>query len=1186
MKTKQIFIYLLVCFFAIVPFFWLKSNLINIGGDSSGAYFYNPFAFIKNYAVYSINPWNVNSEITGFFLIPFSGFLGIILFFVNSPHNLINFFNSLMLTIGFTAMYGCIYSLLSYSDNKLEKGYARTAAVIGSLFYVFSPNMTNWDKPLITFTHFMLDPLIFFLIYKYLRTQKIIYGIVILLTTFIFAHNFSFIGAPTFFSFYPFVFLYFFLSHFFVKKNPINLIHIFLFFLIFIGIHAFQIVPQIMLVFSPDSVLAERVFSQKTFNYVNYFYRIANGVTVVDNFLGISQSSVPNASTYFIFPLLIILSLFQRVKNGADSLLRKNYIIFLFIFLLLLFFTSAKFTQLGLWLYASLFKIPGFGMFRHFTGQFMTSYIFFYSIVIGFAIYTLSRNIHKKIIFYLTIVIAFILFNRGLPLLNGNMLYLPVLQTKITTPFQMPEAFDKAIQYISDIKTDSKILSFPVNDFGYLLFSGEKDGLYIGTSLIGPFTLKSDFQTPEDLGPYAKQFLRAVYTKNIPVIVNLLAYLNIHDIFWEKNPKIYSTNFPDFPYSSTKLYIPTTVSFYQSFIRLLPIINSKSFGNSLHVLHIRDDYTLPSIYVSGKPVYSNNIFDTINIPFKNGNQPSAVLSYDSYYSGIKYSSFQADYSNQFAAFDDNLQFHSAEPEASWKPGSVVFPLILKKEQLTLSKLQGTEKLNMSYLFLAKRIVELKKWGKDMPIHTSQSRLFWDKYNSWESQFSIYNLYASTLIDLISKYPANEKNAQKMTAEEQFEQHRIRLYTLINTIDFSQNEKKSLILSNNALFDNLVKKLEVQKADLQKHYSLKLPKGSKGIYNIELSRVSWPSVYSKVKINEKEFNGTILPNGEITFGSMQISSEKEYTIQLDTDIPNLGEKYPFEGNQKLLTSGNINHITFSKGEDGAFEPVIRNLPLLTNANQYLLSFKIKTEDTPFYIRLFNNSINNDGLLEKRDFSKRIVKSTEWKMYQTVFTVAPEMKSAGIEFTPGLKEGSGRLEIKDFTLTPIEHPLLIFQDTKEISNKLPKITYQRINPVKYKINIENATESYILTFLKAYNTKWKLYYAGTNFDPIKVDKSYFDGLISEGDHKNILLDKNTFKTWSMPEIASHNHWIANGYANAWIINPKDTPSRNYELILEFTAQRQFYIGSLITVITVIIILVILLFIIINMMINLKR
>jgi hypothetical protein len=177
----------------------------------------------------------------------------------------------------------------------------------------------------------------------------------------------------------------------------------------------------------------------------------------------------------------------------------------------------------------------------------------------------------------------------------------------------------------------------------------------------------------------------------------------------------------------------------------------------------------------------------------------------------------------------------------------------------------------------------------------------------------------------------------------------------------------------------------------------------------------------------------------------------------------------------------------------------------------------------------------------------------------------------------EEGAVHLSIsvaeeKNLVVRRIYHPEIILRNIEpekfrnlEIK-KLPKITFVKINPTKYRIKVEEAKEPYTLVFSESYHDGWKAYVNQNQKSKIKNQNdygetvaSYFEGEIKEGTHKNSFLDKNTFEAWGKKPLAEEKHLLVNGYANSWHIEPGDAGGEeSYEIIIEFAPQRLFYIG----------------------------
>ena len=148
---------------------------------------------------------------------------------------------------------------------------------------------------------------------------------------------------------------------------------------------------------------------------------------------------------------------------------------------------------------------------------------------------------------------------------------------------------------------------------------------------------------------------------------------------------------------------------------------------------------------------------------------------------------------------------------------------------------------------------------------------------------------------------------------------------------------------------------------------------------------------------------------------------------------------------------------------------------------------------------------------------------------------------------------------------------FKDNQE--QILPKITFVQINPTKYKVKVENASEPYILVFSDTFHKYWKLYINSDTSD-IKAKTygeetaNYFNGDIKEGTNRMTFLELATFETWGKKPISEKKHLVANDYANSWYIEPSDVGySDEYELIVEFWPQRICFIAIIISGLTLI-------------------
>lgn len=114
------------------------------------------------------------------------------------------------------------------------------------------------------------------------------------------------------------------------------------------------------------------------------------------------------------------------------------------------------------------------------------------------------------------------------------------------------------------------------------------------------------------------------------------------------------------------------------------------------------------------------------------------------------------------------------------------------------------------------------------------------------------------------------------------------------------------------------------------------------------------------------------------------------------------------------------------------------------------------------------------------------------------------------------------------------LLAVSDLPTNNNLNEVVTFKRINPTLYKVTIKDPNNSFILKFGERFSPLWRLY--PTNSSWIKD-----------------FLDRKT----------KNNHITIDGYANAWILDPKGQT----EWIIKYVPQEFFYIGSAITIISLI-------------------
>lgn len=210
-------------------------------------------------------------------------------------------------------------------------------------------------------------------------------------------------------------------------------------------------------------------------------------------------------------------------------------------------------------------------------------------------------------------------------------------------------------------------------------------------------------------------------------------------------------------------------------------------------------------------------------------------------------------------------------------------------------------------------------------------------------------------------------------------------------------------------------------------------------------------------------------------------------------------------------------------------------------------------------------------------------------------------------------------------------------------IPNIEFKKVNATKYRIVIHNTKENFPLIFSETFHDGWKVYLTKSNkkersetlrnklndysilegnetdqASKEQLEKYVNLGLISTlGDNKEKTIDHLTWNNgrenldhtekykidfiskdfkgtiqndnlsvgtfwetyFEKQSIGENNHFVANGYANAWIISPEalcqsnnnclKNSDGNYELelVVEFWPQRLFYLGLIVSSLTLV-------------------
>lgn len=603
-KTILIIISTLLAF---IPFFWFRPGELDLGGDSSRLYFYDPVNYLWNNGLYYILPWGIGMVESYLFYAPFVVFLIILKLILQSSYILILLFSSIKLVVGFLSVYAILKILVTEkSKNKYFSRIAEYCSMLGGLFYILSPLTIKdnlWIAPILSHDQIFLNPLIFYLLLKFFVTSNYIYLLTSLFVTFIFSPNFAWGSAPPLFAFYPLSMLFLVFYIIFIRKIHLPWKGIFFGIFLFFGLQAFHLIPSILDLLEPGTNTNTRVFSKESIAaQLNYFYGVIGFAKASINMLSVTPMKELVWASVFT-PLIVICGFV--LSKGKNKTLFLTGIFFLVTFFLL----TANVTDFGVKFYEKLFYIPGFSMFRNFIVQWRFVYVFFYALLFGQALFIIVSQIKKDYVKIFIFAIAILIVLNALPLINGGLVTKRKFSSEIKTGILVDPKFEDLLLFLRSQKDDARVLTLPFTDSYMQPILGKNNAWYIGPSMISSLAGKRDFAGYQIMPPFINVFLHAAKNNDYESLKRLMGLLNIKYVFLNHEPSIYNAVFSDWLFSYVRQYLPNDQKKYEEFVKQLT--DKKIFESGLYSLYtIEDKAYLPHFYIAKSiNVYENKIDD-------------------------------------------------------------------------------------------------------------------------------------------------------------------------------------------------------------------------------------------------------------------------------------------------------------------------------------------------------------------------------------------------------------------------------------------------------------------------------------------------------------------------------------------------------------------------------------------------
>lgn len=1209
---KKLLLWVVTFFLAIVPFFWLKPGEMDLGGDASRLYFYDPLNYLKSFPLYGIAPNGTNTETIGLFLVPYVLLIYVFKKIFFSSYLVITIFNSITLVTAFLSIYGIVTNFFSRELSGKNKKIVSYVGIITGLFYILSPILirTGWDKALAIHNQVFLNPLIFYLLLMYIEKKKKIFIFAVLLITFFFSPNFF--PSPYFFSFYLFALPYLIIYSIFIKRYKLNFKEIGVFILLFFGLHLFHLIPLVKNLFLKGTILYNSTFtsSGSIDTGLNYFMAIAGPTKFVNNLLGLPQGEgflVPFDSLIIVFPAIILIGLILQ-KNIKDSGReeRLNLLCLVFFFLIIMFFISAKVTFIGMELYKSFFHIPGFSMFRNYVGQFSHVYVFFYALTLGIPLYYVLSNL-KKVISEKTLFI-FLILTIGIfsiPFIKGDMINHIVnkgSKHELKVPIIMDPDYEKLLSYVRENPINGNYLTFPIDDYGLETLSGINGGIYQGPPLIAYLAQNNQFSISGS--QFGELLMSKFRTKDYEQIKELLALLNIRYIFYNSDPRIYDDTFPAFPYTYTRKSMPFTQELYQDFITVLNLEKVKNFGKHYHLYQLKNKDYLPHIYVAKNIYYTDDQSPKAFVrPFSfKGDKRIVVynnlITTENNLGGVNAMFLKAEKVNEL------LHYYSQKPDSLAVSDTIQAQLyVLLHPFVGLpDKMVNQDQTNLVKIYFDKGVLDAqKKLNKLIDINSprsSKSTITGSAKNKNLKTSEIDNSWNNILLEYkqtINKHITEIKNQQIPLYSPNVNLVKLRnvilddenrINTLVKEAVLSENQKNKLYTLVGATFE-----------ELQHNIATKSSMLVTTLYNLKLSQMGSYDIYLEKRGSSflKDPATTISFNSQ-TLKPLETQEEPHWTYygDISLDNPKTLNISVTKPEDSVFIEEKIRKAVFDK-EHASYTLNLKSEGIMRNYIYEVIQYFSDWEPNTTYLVTFdfhhkNNSQTNTLLVGQNNIDNKL-----WITYKAVVETNNDRKIALLlilndqndpteKIDPFVQ--SSEVEMKNIFITAMEYPeVLLVKRNKNTDIKVPSISFKKINPTKYEVNVSGAIKPYTLVFLSGFSPNWKVFlpesslkgtsiidrmllFFGellstlisiftTSSNKEKIVDSYFDNQVREEKRENTFLNQKTFETWGYSSIANTQHFEVNGYANAWVIDPKEIGGKtDYKLILELTSQRIVY------------------------------
>lgn len=991
----------------------------------------------------------------------------------------------------------------------------------------------------------------------------------------------SFINPPIVFPFFLILVVYLIYYVFMLRKlvNPVRLI----------GVHSLAILLFVLLSFWSLSTLVPYMFSQADATASVNTFRATGSGYLFDHFRFLGKWSwytghflkpyYTYAENYYSLPLLFstftlsLTSLFLFFRGMKKNLYghyrRIDSVFFFLLFLLGLFLSSGSKHLMGK-VFSSIYNTSRyFWIFREPYAKFMTISAFALPVLLSYGLCALDppklRFRYGKV-FRISLLLL-IIFS-SYPLFTGRVIKTYWNGSMRSSLVKIP-AYWERMSSLGFSERVSRTLTTPYTRYGsvYNWIHGVSPSVDIARFLLEP-TIVSGVSFPVQYSDFIVNSYHN-YSYNLADATELLGFLNIRHLLQE--------NDVDWRYASSRTLDPKRMGkiiesmdlekieefgdFTQDYLTQIPNEEpDDSLRNEMYVkllgepglelYKVPDKYYVPKFYVPTQTNHVSGDFDELLRLYSEENtvrEPVYYFNSEDYPQTTfakrptPHRAFALGQLDKPRINFSRLFWHEGWglPEVSVNPGDFKYKLVLLKERVEILRARGyLEKADLHVWFASKRIDEIYRFelaGEDL-----------------ENALENFQNHLEASMHLLEEDPVLEEDAENYETYWGMVE-KVLMYSQHNISVLSDYPKVST-----ETVDSLVERYRQFYLWIEANNNYACKETSLPCYVFE---VPYAGDYELLPGNETlsledgSYSRNISLDHPVLKGLDVLSldalsptvavpdwdSTKSYRVSFDYKILNssvevgvLEEQWDYG-----VIGDEIGKVDWAKVKQGSF-PLKRE----RTQEQVLNSSQICFEEGEVCYSRFEMIIEP---------SRNSVKGSVYFKF------------------PLEQDFTKKIEIKNLKIEEYSEPFVYLRsmETLPAKEQVPEITFEKVNPTKYIVSVSNANEPFDLVFIESFHKGWKLYPAntidGTSFSDRFFEFASFIGHVLTDrfnlhiDTKSgMFLDSSTFDTWGKQSLSSDRHFVANGFANSWRINPELLDGGEGTFVVEFWYQRLFYVG----------------------------